>query len=67
MAEVSLQDQIKCVDREIKMRRQVYPKWVERGTKTREWMEKEIASMEAVAVTLREVERSLSLFPEAPR
>lgn len=54
---VSIQDQIKCVGREIGMRRGVYPKWVEAGRKTQAEADAEIAAMEAAYATLKWVER----------
>ena len=44
---------IECVERELRMRRSVYPKWVGRGTLTKGKAEREIAMMEAVRDRLR--------------
>jgi hypothetical protein len=51
---IPLTDQIKCVEREIALRRKAYPKWVEqrRPGWTMEKMAREIAAMEAVLATL---------------
>ena len=49
---VSLEDQIRCVKREIGMRKRVYPRWVESKKMTEAKSAEEIASMEAVLETL---------------
>lgn len=65
---VPIADQIKCVGREIGMRRGVYPKWVEQGRKTQAEADAEIAAMEAAYATLKWVEkhraRLIELAPE---
>jgi hypothetical protein len=38
----------KCAADEVYMRRQVYPRWVERGRMTKERAEREIAMMQAI-------------------
>jgi hypothetical protein len=38
-----------CIQREIKMRRRVYPRWVADGRMTQEKASAEIACMEAIA------------------
>lgn len=53
MMEVTLEQQIKCVTREIGMRKRVYPRWVSTGRMKKEEMEREIAAMEAVLATLK--------------
>ncbi len=50
---VSLTEQIAAVEREVRMRRRVYPRWVESGKLTAGAAEREIAAMEATAATLR--------------
>lgn len=49
---VSLPDQIKCVRREIGLRKRVYPRWVESGRLTQAKADAEIAAMKAVLATL---------------
>lgn len=49
---ISIQEQIKCVKREIEMRKKVYPNSVLRGRMTAGQKDKEIATMEAVLNTL---------------
>lgn len=49
---ISLQEQIACLTRELKMRRAVYPKWVASGKMRRDKMDHEIAAMEAALNTL---------------
>jgi hypothetical protein len=50
--EVSLDDQIACVDREIRMRRKNYPRLVKRQQLTQKVATLEIERMEAVRKTL---------------
>lgn len=52
---VAIDDQIKCVAREIAMRKNVYPKWVANGRMKQEAADREIAGMEAVIETLKAV------------
>ena len=37
-----------CIERELKMRRRVYPRWVENGKMTQADADREIAVMEAI-------------------
>lgn len=53
MAEVALVDQIKCAERELAMRRNVYPKLVITKRMNQEKADKEINGMEAIVATLR--------------
>lgn len=53
-APVSLKDQIKCVIRELGMRREVYPRRVTIGKMTGAFAAKEICRMEAVLATLQD-------------
>lgn len=41
----TLDEEIKCLIREIGLRKTVYPKWVEKGSKTQEEAEYEISVM----------------------
>lgn len=52
---ISLAEQVRCVGREIGLRKNVYPRWVERAQfgMTAEKAAAEIAAMEAVLVTLK--------------
>lgn len=54
---VPLSEQIKCVEREIVLRRRVYPRWVESGRMKQAKADQEIAAMEAILETLRRFER----------
>ena len=56
-AHLTLEGQIACVEREIKMRVRVYPRWVEANRMTQEKASQEIESMRAVLITLQEVQR----------
>ena len=49
---ITIEDQIKCVRREIAMRRRVYPRLVQRETMTQEQAAYELESMEAALRTL---------------
>lgn len=50
---VPLSDQIACVEREIAMRRRVYPNWVASGRLRQAAADEELRRMEAVRDTLR--------------
>lgn len=51
---VSMTAQIKCVEREIAMRKRVYPRFVKNGKMTQQEADAELAAMEAVLKTLNE-------------
>lgn len=53
---ISLTEQIECVERELGLRKRVYPRRVGDGKMTQSLADKEIARMEAVLATLREKE-----------
>ena len=50
---MTLDDQIRCVGREIGLRRNVYPKFLASGRITQEKADYEMAAMEAVYETLK--------------
>lgn len=50
---VSIEEQFASVEREVRMRRRVYPGWIRAGKMTEEKAEHEIRAMEAVLETLR--------------
>ncbi len=52
---VSIDDQIACVEREIRMREQVYPRWIAQRKLTQPTADKQIAGMKAVLDTLQTV------------
>lgn len=52
-----LDAQIACIEREIRMRERVYPRFVETGRMTSIGAEREIACMRAVLHTLRNVQQ----------
>lgn len=54
---ITIEDQIKAVEREIGMRRRVYPNWVASKRMSQEKADKEIKNMEAVLETLKEVQK----------
>lgn len=51
--DVSLDEQIKCVGRELGMRKALYPRWVDQKKMTQEKADAELKAMEAVYVTLK--------------
>lgn len=57
MMQISLSEQIKCVEREIQKRKWVYPNLVLAGKMTQGTKDKEIATMQAVYNTLILAER----------
>lgn len=56
--QISLSEQIRCVEREISMRKRVYPGLVIRGKMTEGQKDREIATMQAVYQTLILAERT---------
>ena len=56
-AAVSLDDQIRCLKREIAMRKNVYPKWLASGRMSRKEADREIDAMTAALHTLFAVKR----------
>lgn len=52
---VALHRQIACVERELRMRRTAYPRWVSAGRMTREDAARETWEMQAVLDTLRDL------------
>lgn len=55
MAEPTIEDQMLCVSRELKMRRRGFPRWVEVGRMTQAQADREIETMEAVLRTLEKL------------
>ena len=51
---ISSAEKLACLEREIAMRRRVYPKWIASGKLKQEKADREIAVMEAVAADYRE-------------
>ena len=49
-----LEEQVRCVEREIRCRRRVYPRWVEERRMSQAAADHELACMEAVLVTLQQ-------------
>tara|TARA_Y100000310_G_scaffold336302_2_gene420443 strand:+ start:412 stop:648 length:237 start_codon:yes stop_codon:yes gene_type:complete len=52
---ITLAEQIKCAEREVEMRRQVYARRVGKGTMTEDEKDLGIRQMQAVLVTLKKV------------
>jgi hypothetical protein len=59
---VTWADQLACVERELKLRRRLYPRRVEVGRLSQAKADQEIRDMEAVAETLRGLERQERLL-----
>lgn len=53
--QVPMAEQISCVEREIRMRRRAYPRWITAGKMSAQDAEREIRRMEAVLETLHSV------------
>ena len=54
--DITMQDQIGCARREIKMRERVYPDRVSRGLMDQEFADHEISVMKAVLETLEQLD-----------
>ena len=52
---ISIEEQIKCIGRELGMRRAVYPRFIAAGKLTKEKADAELAAMDAVYATLKEL------------
>ena len=50
---VTIEEQVACVEREVKLRKRVYLRWVGEGRMTQAKADAEIAAMEAVLATLQ--------------
>lgn len=55
--QVSLEDQISCVQRELGMRGRVYPRWIKAGKLNAEAAQEEMERMQAVLETLLRLRR----------
>jgi hypothetical protein len=60
--QVTVEDQIACVRREIRMRQSVYPRWVDSGKMTPKKATDELEAMAAVLETLIEVQAQTRLL-----
>ena len=54
---VSIDEQVKCVEREIGMRVRVYPAWVQNGRMTQAKADHELKAMRAVLATLEAIQK----------
>lgn len=52
MFDISLEEQIECVDRELRLREAHYPRWVEQKKLTQKTANEELNRMKAVRQTL---------------
>lgn len=62
---MTLDEQIKCVRREIAMRQSVYPKWVAAKRMKQQQADHEIAAMQSVLRTLESVKAGAEEKPNA--
>lgn len=58
----NIERQLACVQRELKMREQVYPRWVREGKMTQRQMDQELEDMRAVEATLQSIREQGDLF-----
>ena len=63
----TLSEQIRCVEREIRMRNRVYPGLVDRRKMSPQECEREMLTMAAVLETLKAAEQLAGCLEEAPR
>lgn len=52
---ISIDDQIACIKRELRMRQSVYPRWIGAGRMKQQDAERELRAMQAVLTTLERV------------
>ena len=62
---VTLENQIRCVQREIGLRERVYPKWVRDGKMKERVAQYEIEAMKAVLATLLDIEKGFTQLNSA--
>jgi len=48
----TLDEQINCVEREIRLRQNAYPRWIEKGRMKQDKADREIETMKAVSESL---------------
>lgn len=65
---VRLQDQLACLEREIRLRREVYPRWVQTGRMKQATADEELRRMTAVHGTVKDLaaaaERLVRAWPD---
>jgi len=54
---ITIDDQIKCAERELAMRKRVYPRWITAKKMSEEKANREIAVMESIIKTLKAVKK----------
>lgn len=52
---ITIDDQIACARRELALRKNCYPNWIQKGRLRRENADREIAAMSAILETLEKV------------
>ncbi len=67
MNEFSDADKLACAERELKMRRRVYPNWIRRGNMREGQAAREIALMEAIVADYRAKAGAPDLVEQASR
>ena len=53
---IPIDEQVKCVEREIGMRERVYPRWIEAKRMTQKKADQELEAMRAVLETLQNIQ-----------
>ena len=61
MPQISIKEQIEYAEQEITIKKTVYKRWVDYGSMTKEKMDKEIATMEAIVSTLKSTKQQQDL------
>ncbi len=61
---MNLDDCIKCAEREVAMRRRVYPGWVSQGRMKQENADREITTMQVIADMLVHLKTTVGVIPK---
>jgi hypothetical protein len=55
VSQISIEEQVQCAERELEKRMKFYPKWVSEGRMNQLKADREIAGMEAIIESLKQV------------
>lgn len=61
-APITLDEMIACAEREVRMRKRVYPRWVEHGRMTPQAANRETRTMEAILAELEKLKQGERLL-----
>jgi hypothetical protein len=61
VSHIPIEEQVRCAEREVEKRKRFYPKWVAEGRMPQLKADREIAAMEAIVETLKNVKQPLLL------